>query len=523
MYKVLIVDDEPMIREGLTTIIDWSKHGFTVAGTAANGKDAVRKHEELKPELLLIDIRMPGMDGLEVIAKIRERDASCHILILSGYADFTYAKKAISLNVDGYILKPIDEDELETYARQIRSSLSQRTEQHESSALTASLLRDDLLHRASDGKLEEDAEEYAQLEQLLGPPAKSYQLLLIELYSREHSLTRNETVKEKLSKEAENGGFGYVFASEPYVGILLKDYVWSASGKEQLQAIIAGSINDSARYIGAASAPVRKLRELQPWSAAVRRQLKRRFMLDGGAIHMAEDPEEAEVPGSSAEGGLDLDELAQKLYYRLDIGNADGLSRSVKEVSAAIVEHDSEEQSVKSAWAQLLTAVLNKAAVSNPLVSVQEDLTMITQLYLAHHYDEMLEQLNGRLLALASKLGGADSASTLKQITDFIERHYGENLKLETLAELFNYNSGYLGKMFKSYTGESFNTYLDQVRMKHAVELLQDGMMVHQVSARVGYANVDYFHSKFKKYMGVSPSSYKGVPAKKAEEQGSDS
>ena len=90
-------------------------------------------------------------------------------------------------------------------------------------------------------------------------------------------------------------------------------------------------------------------------------------------------------------------------------------------------------------------------------------------------------------------------------------RHYAENLKLETLAELSNYNSGYLGKMFKNFTGEHFNTYLDQVRLRHAVELLQQGLKVHQVSELVGYANVDYFHAKFKKYKGLSPSSFKGM------------
>ncbi|MGO4271310.1 helix-turn-helix domain-containing protein, partial [Paenibacillus sp. TAF58] len=77
-------------------------------------------------------------------------------------------------------------------------------------------------------------------------------------------------------------------------------------------------------------------------------------------------------------------------------------------------------------------------------------------------------------------------------------------------AELFNYTSGYLGKIFKNYTGAHFHTYLDQIRIQKAIELLGEGLKVHQVAQRVGYANADYFHSKFKKYVGESPSSYKG-------------
>jgi len=511
MYKVLIVDDEPMIREGLTSIIEWEKYGYTVAGTAANGQEAIQKHAELQPSLILIDIRMPGMDGLEAIRRIRANDSVCHILILSGYADFSYAKKAISLQVDGYLLKPIDEDELEAYAKKIAAQLAVRSDDDQTSLHTANIIREELLERIAKGKLEHGGSDLSRLAELLGPSARTYQLLLLELYSREHSLTRNAVVKQKLAREIEEKGQGWVFSSEPYIGILLIDYTLAPHAIVQMKAMIAASITDKARFIGAASAPVRELHMLEQWSPVLRGKLKRRFMLEGNAIYMAELPAMNSMDKESEESReLDIHKLAQALYFRIDIGNADGLKEIVQQASHAIAQYDNQEQSIKSNWAQLLTFVLNKASVANPSVSLQDDLSIITGLYLTHHYEEMLEQLQHRLLGLANKLRGTDSHSTMKQITDFIERHYAENLKLETLSEMFNYNSGYLGKMFKSFTGESFNTYLDQVRIKHAVELLQEGMKVHQVSSRVGYANVDYFHSKFKKYKGASPSSFKG-------------
>jgi two-component system response regulator YesN len=242
-------------------------------------------------------------------------------------------------------------------------------------------------------------------------------------------------------------------------------------------------------------------------------------MLQGQQIHLASvsdyDKQSKESIHSEAPS---IDSLAQKLYYMLDIGSKDGVDKAIQEASDQICAYETSEQSIKSSWAQLLTIVLNKAAASSPGVSVQEDLSMVTALYLAHHYNEMIEQLQKRLSDLAAKIGKSDSLSVMKQMTDFIERHYSENIKLETLADLFNYNSGYLGKMFKNYTGEHFNTYLDQVRIQHAIELLQEGLKVHQVSERVGYANVDYFHSKFKKYKGVSPSSFKSISGKPASE-----
>ena len=97
----------------------------------------------------------------------------------------------------------------------------------------------------------------------------------------------------------------------------------------------------------------------------------------------------------------------------------------------------------------------------------------------------------------------------IKKITELIQRRYNENLKLETLSELFNYNSAYLGKMFKNTTGEYFNTYLDKVRIENAKQLLNQGMKVYEVAEKVGYMNPDYFNSKFRKYVGVSPTAFR--------------
>ncbi|CAM4192526.1 response regulator transcription factor [Paenibacillus alkaliterrae] len=514
MHKVLIVDDEPMIREGLKTLVDWEKHGFTVVGVGASGKEAVEKHQELGPDLLLIDIRMPVMDGLQAIEQIRKTDTACHLLILSGYADFNYAKQAIAHSVDGYILKPIDEDELESYIERISAQLKKESEQQLSSEQTTILLREELLQQLSKGKFDAELAASQDLKSLLGAQAKYYQLLLIELYSREHSLTMNATLKKKLTDIVERKQIGWVFSAEPFVGVLLKDYLLQNDSREQIRQWIEDCCGERVRFAAVASEPVRDPEELRQWSEAVAGLLKQRFMLKGQQIHIATLSSDPRQSDDNQRDGLSIDTLAQKLYYMLDIGSKEGVNKALLEASNQICNNESSEQAIKSCWAQLLTIVLNKAATFNPHLSVQEDLKMITALYLAHHYDEMLEQLRERLADLALKLGKSDSSSVMKQMTDFIERHYSENIKLETLADLFNYNSGYLGKMFKNYTGDHFNTYLDQVRIQHAIELLQEGLKVHQVSERVGYANVDYFHSKFKKYKGVSPSSFKNASGK---------
>lgn len=123
MYKILIVDDEQYIREGLKTLIPWENAGFQVCDAASNGIDAIEKHKTMLPHLMIIDIRMPGMNGLELIERLRKEDPDVHFLILSGYADFDNAKRAMTYTVDSYILKPVDQDELLDYLHRLRSIL----------------------------------------------------------------------------------------------------------------------------------------------------------------------------------------------------------------------------------------------------------------------------------------------------------------------------------------------------------------------------------------------------------------
>ena len=112
MYKVLIVDDEERIRTGLTTIIDWEAHGYVICGTAENGLVGIEKAKEVKPDLILVDICMPGIDGIQMIEFLQDEGFLCQFIILSGVKDFEYARRAIDLRAAAYLLKPVSKSEL---------------------------------------------------------------------------------------------------------------------------------------------------------------------------------------------------------------------------------------------------------------------------------------------------------------------------------------------------------------------------------------------------------------------------
>jgi len=124
MYKVLIVDDEPIVREGLKTIIDWEKYGFYVCAEASNGLEGIQIIEKLNPHLVLVDIKMPEVCGLKMISIIQDRSLNVKFIILTGYSDFEYAQKAINYGVVAYLLKPIDEIELIRHVEKVYQVVS---------------------------------------------------------------------------------------------------------------------------------------------------------------------------------------------------------------------------------------------------------------------------------------------------------------------------------------------------------------------------------------------------------------
>lgn len=516
MYKVLVVDDEPAIRQGLLKIVDWDALGFRVVGDVSNGRKAVTLHKELSPDLIVIDIRMPGMDGLQAIHEIRKTDGDCQFLILSGYADFAYAKQAIEMNVSGYVLKPIDEEELKQELLRIRSSLDRQSDRDKLSGIHADALQEELILKL----IATDPADTPELESALKPitniAGKCKQVLLVEAEDISHAgLGHLESVKTRWLEAAKTEGLGYGFQIGPYVGFLLKEDLSRPAVKSEWTRFLQDACGTKLSFTAAAGRIVYELADIRQSYEGALGVVKNRFLLTGGRIHM-----ESEADLSHSEAALnrdappDLEELALKLFYMLDLGRSEGVAEALEETGRALAAYDSSETAIKSGLAQVLTVALSKLAVLHQSVNVQDYAPLLAELYLHTHYDRVMSVAHSQLTELAGRLGADGSLPVVKQVMDFIQRHYQENLKLETLAEMFNYHRGYFGRMFKQHTGDSFHTFLDKVRIQQSIRLLGKGHKVYQVSELVGYPNVDYFRGKFKKYVGVYPSSFKGAPPK---------
>ncbi|WP_373233365.1 response regulator [Cohnella sp.] len=509
MYRVLLVDDEPTIREGLRTLIPWEEMGFRVIDTAANGHEALQKCRILLPDLLIADIRMPGMNGLELVNNLRKLELNMHILILSGYADFEYAKQAIALRIDGYLLKPVDEDELISYLNKLREQLTHdsakkraRADERETGmerVIQSLLTEDEKLTIASSA--DEDSLHW-----------ETYEVVLIKPITRNEVVTANQTIiKHKLEALFDQRERGIVFAMEPCIGILLKNGVGDDWNRRILYKDISeaclGQVLDFTAVSGGA---------VHTWADIILSYRQALNLMKNKFYHKSDvlisvdsnsTPQQVTISESCNESLLL--EAIDSIYLALEVGNLEAVQQLIMEMAERMHSDGFTEEEFKNMFTQLFSSVLDKFSRNRSEIQSLEYRSRIMDIHKEQRYNLLLERLNSIAKSIVDSLGDTGNDKQIKRMIDLIHRNYGENLKLEKLAELFNYNSAYLGKLFKQATGDHFNTYLDKVRIEQAKLLLEQGYKVYQVAEKVGYANVDYFHAKFRKYVDTSPSSYK--------------
>lgn len=513
---MLIVDDEPLIRDGLKTLVPWEQYGFRVADTAGDGREAIAKVKRYRPRLVLMDIRMPGMDGLQAIEQIRQFDEKMHVLILSGFSDFEYARQAIRHRVDGYLLKPVEERELKEYLERIAGRLEEEKRSRALEEERRGLQREQLLKRLleHDGFRAAD-DELQGLLAALDLEWRHYQVLLVEAAADAAGELPFETLKRKLQELFRESPQGFVFQAGPHLAVLLRDALRSPEELDRTGRLVRDALKEEGAACRLALGdPVQSFADIRHSHQMAQWLLARAFFCRPDPIltRRSAPPYLAEGSGAADGGAPERDEaFVDLVYYALDIGNVATAESALASWLTETAARDPSEHRVKSKLTVHLAAVLNRLAQQHEAAGpfLQKTADKLLGIHRQPSVDDV-QRLAGHLLREAAELLSRHTGGTvLRQMIDLMHRNYNQPLKLETLAELFNYNSAYLGKLFKTHTGVPFHTYLDRIRIEKAKELLQSGRKVYEVAEMVGYANVDYFHLKFKKYAGCSPSDYK--------------
>lgn len=501
MYRVLIVDDESIVRMGIRDLIEWEDEGFEVCGEGKDGRDGLAKVLALQPDLVLVDIKMPGLSGIDLIREAREQGYQGHFIILTGYSEFEFAKSAITYGVREYLLKPIDEDELQKIVHTLGEELRKKEGEqiyHENNEQAA---KEELLRRIL-LKLEprETLRERMKLYQMkLDDP------ILCAAVLHDRDLVPGQENDEFIRKTRELQAGSRIPAECLLMDqsmVLVNqgcDYrTWAEELDRQNQRIkrkygkgfsIAVGHNVSAWY---------DLAHSYEFASFL---MRHEFLFDGGVLtidSIAEQKNAAENPS------------VDYFCMLIEVGDLQGIRDCVEIFHTYCLREMLGEMEIKIMVMYNLMQIKNWADKHYGASESTEITASVDRINHTEGLDELLNVYLEVLQGFCSELGYQGSETVIKRMYYYMERNYEKDLKLETFARMFNYNSNYLGKVFRKEIGDSFNNILDSIRISNAKQLLAEtDLKVYQISERVGYSNIDYFYLKFKKYVGMSPKEYK--------------
>lgn len=519
--RVLIVDDEEVIREGLRALIDWEAEGFDEVRCAAGAEEATALLERELPELIITDIVMPGMSGLDFAKKIRARYPSVRFVILTGFEKFDYAKEAIGIGVANYLVKPIFPEELRQVVREQRAEIeaelkarSWNEQARERLHAYRPIVKDRFWGLLLAGELRTEAEVRVRAEAAdIRANAPLYGCAAI-------SILREEQVRAR-----------YGAGELPLVRFAIRNIVEEIHGASALHL----AERTETMLIVALSEPVQP-EAWQRTAEAIERTLKIAVGIGAGRprsrlSELAGSADEAaaavtylalldrtgfirfeDVP-SRAGGELvypydEEKELLETLRYK-ERAEESALAPFLAKLDA---QHPT-PQELRLAFVQLLAAVYRLADESgiSTLPAYQESVSRLERMT---SYSQM-QRLLGELFAAIAEARQASQAGYVDQLVErtqeIVRARYGESdLSVARIAGMLCITPNYLSRIFHQKTGTTCVEYMTECRLEEAKRLLRHtAMKSYEIAERVGYANAHYFSFLFKKNVGCAPSEYR--------------
>lgn len=521
MYKVLIVDDEQMIRMGIKEGLDWKKLGVGEVYTAACAREAIRVIETHKPELMITDISMSEMTGLDLIREIRNRELNMRILVLTGYDSFSYARQCLRMQVQNFLLKPVDEEELSENIRQQVEYLDEtrRQEELDQSQMRAEGSRQQAeLERVMQRFISRESEDAAEVVSICGLDSqrKMQTALLVPDMNvncgDEERYFRLTTLKNICMGLVDSRGEGITFPDSSgrlVVVMYLKDGRDDITEQmDEIKAILEDE-NDARIHIVLGSvAP--GLEELYlSYNDAV-------WLLESEQAEFSE-PEKARYDSILRPGQTkDMQNIFRDVFEEFkkamveNTSNCEYVLHVFERFRRAADAYNVSDNSLKRLCFELASAVMFSYSMNTG--ETQEHLLEgMNRALLGSGREETLNVTGGFLNSLLGNgSSGKESNEIVSRAKSFISEHLGENLSVATLAEKFYVSPNYFSRLFKRVEGEGCNEYIVRKRIEKSKTLLETTTMkTGRIAMAVGYNDTNYFSIAFKKHTGVSPTKYR--------------
>ena len=547
MLKIFLAEDEVIVRETIKRMIPWENLGFELVGEAADGEMALPLLIRQQPDLLITDIKMPFMDGLTLARLAKKEVPGLKVVILSGYDDFNYAKQAINIGVEDYLLKPITKNALIERLTEIRSRYEDEKTQREyyekfhreMQAYEKNSSRD-FFEALVSGSLDM-MEVYKRAEKLgLDIVAESYNVLIFTMNCNEDFSGQREGYSsweaeslEMLEKFFTGHPFAMLFRSNVFsYGVLIKGEKNSIRENtricvEEIRKIFDRK-EDNKEWFVAVGESVERLSQIQKSYHSASRAFSQRYLYDGKVLYYDEmlAMEKKDVTNDDSEylQKVDVNALNPTILQKfLSNGLLEETENFVQDYFYAIGQEPMESVVFRS------YVILN---VRFSVLSFLKELGCDTKTLEPEDTEKILaesgrnmestiayaEKLVSQAIQLRDRNSGNKNRSILKTAVDFIDQHYmEEDMSLNKAANAANVSANHLSALFSQNMGQTFIEYLTSLRMDKAKEYLRcTGMRSSEIAGEVGYKDAHYFSYLFKKTQGMTPSDYRKAREEKA-------
>lgn len=498
MYKVLIVEDSDIIREDIKRLINWTKHGYELVTEARNGEEGLEMFRKYNPDIVITDIKMPVMTGLEMIDQIRKSNLHTQFILLTAYEEFEYAKKALYLDVHSYVLKHEVDDEILLGELEKQKAILDKARKigriTKSASLNEYLTRGEIINQEVDNFFNWHGRSIVIVVEIGGVPKKG-----ADTYKHQKETTENRLVEYEFEYVDIRAQEYLIFLKVPesLSEVRSREFVRTFVNKqwdvffENLEVRAAVGIGPYIFYS----------KQITEGYKETKRILRQKVFYRGNCVLDKQDTPSAPVKGEEVRellksikvniSNMNREILNKQLLLLftgllVQIKSIDLLDECVHEINymLANINHQNSLENSHDRFDNII--ICSRTGNVYELVEL---------------YNEAIDILEAALMPQYSK--------KIRGIIKYIQEHYQEEVSLSDLSQKLDLSMIYISQLFKKEVGMTFSSYLTKVRMDKAVELLNSGSYkVYEVSEMVGYQTIQYFSKIFKKETGKNPSDF---------------
>jgi len=516
--KIVVVEDEDRIRKGIARLISKISDRYMVSGEAGDGEEGLRIILEIRPDLVIADIKMPNMDGLKMIEKIKESGIGCKFIILSGYAEFEYAKQAVKLGIHEYLLKPITVNELMASIQCVEKEILGEKLSSEINALRL-VPPGQILERAIIDNSDRSQDYAVQLENYIGIGGESFFALAVIEFEKTVRGSEKTSIIEELDKfvlTKEYTGLKFISAKIDRENELVLLFVEANKGSSKTAFLsLKKLMNDDwwSDNVIAGYLEVKRLEALAEDYSHLHEVLKRSIVVKKGEVIILEDLQKIEYsrllyPKDIEERILNLIQVSdfkhlldnvEMFFHMLEVGNyrADDVREAVLKLAGSVL------YSIRHVETQLYDSIRH--------IEILEWLNTCRRL---DRMKNVLVNLVNQIILYSGKKTKCNYSLVVQKALSIISEEYASDLSLNDISSRLHITPEYLSSLFAKEFGKKLIAYITEFRIEKSKELLKtEKYKIYKVAEMVGYPNVKYFCKIFKKITGISTGDYMKIKA----------